>query len=311
MTDARQRTAYGSILRVDDGTYWYTCGSWRLSDAPSGIPSILAYAPAGDLFPLHENQKTLHVHGTTLVKVSNQPLDIYETVYLPAVADMIYDRRFGRLVFLQESRVVEVRSPRRQAVPFVSTLVPEGALVGELCHRLGLTVADIGIWGSTLMFDEPVRRHEVDVVIYGREQSYRAYERMTGGGVDPAHLVVDAQLGLCTVFRYKGVPVDLFFDPGDEEEHALHGASIRVVGKVSNQTMTIHDTTEALFYPPMYVTSHDKRLLSFRPAHSRRFFKQGCQIRFASISVVEIDWPCGSTESAYAVLTYERGEFVQ
>lgn len=301
-----QMTPYGSILRADDGTYWYACGTWRLRDVPAGIPGILAYAPIGGRFPVHEGQKTLNVSGTNLAKISNQPLGVYQTVYLPAVADLLGGPRFGRLVLLQESRVVENRNPRPCAQSFVAGLPHEGAIVRDLCRRLEVALEDIGVWGSTLMFARPVVRHELDLVIYGRAQSTHAFECLVNGaGGDK--LVLDGVLGPCAPFRFDGLVVDLFFDPGDAERPCLDGASIRPITKLRNQTISIEDDTDALFYPAIYRTS-TLRLLSFRPAHARRFFRRGNRIRFDEISLIEVTWRSGSRENAFGVLDYERAE---
>lgn len=304
-------TLYGSILKADNGTYWYTCGAWRLRDMPSGIPSILAYAPESSLFPRVENQKTIDLDGIQLVKVSNQPLDVYSNRYLPGVASMIFARRFGRLVFLDESRIVEVRSPRRFAKPFLSQLRPEGGIVAELLRELGVTWENIGIWGSSLLFDKPVLRHEIDVVIYGREHSNRAFERTQDGSIDPHDLTLDPSLGLCTVFRYRGVAIDLFFDAGATDDHPLYGADIQVIRQLSNEEIVVQDDTDALYYPSTYWTTTGRRLLSFRPVHSRRFFRPGSRIRFDSISLIAITWPTGEQETAYGVLNYEQGQILE
>ncbi len=308
---AKLTTPYGSILRTANGAHWYTGGTWRLMNHPSCLPSILAYAPVGDQFPLRPNQKTLDLNGVTLVKVSNQPLDVYSSVYLPPVRDLITGPRFGRLVFLDEQHVVEVRDPRQFARQFISRLQPEGAIVADLCRRLGVNPeTDIGIWGSCLMFDEPVRRHEIDILIYGQDLSYRAYERMLTAMLG-REFQMDPQLGICSAFCYKGTTIDLFFAMESQLVHPLHKARIRVLGKLFAEEITIEDTGEALFYPALYTTSTGKRLLSFRPAHSRRFFRQGSKLRFESISVGEIDWSSGSKEEFYGILDYETGQFVK
>jgi len=306
----QRATPYGSILRASDGTYWYTCGSWRLASAADGIPSILAYAPEGRGFPHREGQKKLQLGGVTLLKISNQPLDAYTQVYLPTVSRVMVGPRFGRLVFLWEDAVVEVRDPRAFTRRFVDAVCPEGPLAAELLGLLGVEVEDAGVWGSSLMFDEPVRRHETDLVIYGRELSAKAYERFTGGAVPSEALELDPRLGLCTVFRYKGAPIDLFFDPNEREGHWLDRAAIRVVARLGDQCIRIADSSDGLFYPASYTCEGGKRLISFRPAHARRFFAPGARLRFDSLSLVEIVPLGGGAEEAYAVLDYETAEFL-
>jgi hypothetical protein len=223
---------------------------------------------------------------------------------------MLVGPRFGRLVFLREEEVVEVRDPRAFTRRFIEAVYPEGPLAAELLALLGARLEDAGVWGSSLMFDEPVRRHETDLVIYGRAQSAKAYERFTSGAVPAQALEFDPRLGLCTVFRYKGSPIDLFFDPDEQEKHWLDGAAIRVLDQLREERVRIADSAEGLFYPASYACEGGKRLISFRPAHARRFFAPGTRLRFDSVSLVEIVPRDGRAEEVYAVLDYETAEFL-
>jgi predicted nucleotidyltransferase len=303
-------TPYGTLLTADDGTCWYTCGSWRMVGEVSGVPAILAYVPEGSRFRRLPGQKAVDRHGVTLLKTSNRPLEEYTAVHLAAVSDLIAPRCFGRLAFLQEQRIVEIRQPGPFAARFVAEVAPEGPLVADLCHRLGLEISGIGIWGSALLFDPPVRRHETDVVIYGREASERAHRNLTRPDVDLELFEMEQHLGVCAAFRYRGCVFDLFYDRGSTAIHELHGAQMEIVGREPQVEVTIADATEALYYPASYITSDGTRLLSFRPAHARRFFRQGTRLRFPSLSRVLITRVSGHVEEAHAVLDYETAEFL-
>lgn len=310
MSYKNQPTPFGSLLWTDNNIYWYTCGSWRLGDHPFGIPSIIAYAPAGQKFPIQKNQKTIDINNKTFIKVSNQPLSVYKDVYLSKVKDMINGPQFGRLVFLSSDRVIKITKPGGFVTPFVQNISPEGQILKELCGLLHVSLKDVGIWGSSLIFKQPVRRHEIDVVIYGRENCEEAFRLLAETSLCSEDLILDPEEGVCTQFSYKGINFDLFYDLGDKEPHLLDGAKIKISGILKNEFMTITDTTEGLYYPSIYVTNTGLRLISFRPAHSRRFFKTGQKLLFKSVSQIEIIQASGKRETSYGVLDYEKAEFI-
>lgn len=292
----------GSILVADNDSYWYCCGSWTFRGINNALPSILAYVPESPQFPRRTQQKFLNVGGKRLLKVFGQPFHLYR-MYYSAMSDLFEGPTFGKIAFLSMDRVVDIRNPRYFAKQYILQQ-PEGKILLELCEYLDIAVDDIGVGGSSLMFGKPIRRDEIDIAIYGKQASYKAFER-----IEQAY---ETRLFIRSPYRYfpfcfKGIWFDPHFSEGIGETNILDGASVKLIGRVSNVEITVSNAKEGIFYPSIYKTNSDKRLISLRAGHVG-LFKNEQKISFESLSLIEVEWGSTEREELYAVLEDEWGQ---
>ncbi len=301
----------GSVIRTEDGSLWYCAGNWHLKETPNYFPCILAYVPE-DSYPTQlKIIKTIEMDGVTYVKVFGYfgpSLEIYRTSLMEPRKGILHPISFGHLSFLRKSHIVGIQDPRAYVSTFLQTLEGAPGLFSSLVEILGLSLEDIGISGSTLALGVPSWRHEIDFCVYGREKSKkvnRAIRRhrddylFSKASLPPYHLP----------FKYQGRWFDPQFSESDRERSFIHGASLAVIKRSKNVTLTIHDDQNGIFYPSVYMIGRGRRLISFKPSH-RGLFTSGQKVFFSSLSLVRIRHANKLEEVAYAILQDEWGDIV-
>lgn len=287
----------GSIIRSTDGSFWYCCGSWTVNDVKDALPCILSYVPA-DRHTEQTRQKSLELHGQKYLKVFGQPLSSYRDTYLSMVEGFVEKESLGKVSFLPIKHIQEIKDPHSFTSTYINKIPKDGKALRNLCRLIEVDINDVGITGSSLMFGEPVKRHELDFGIYGREKSRRAYEILEEAR--RSNVITSASDYHHLPFYYEGVVFDPQFGEAKGEVNPINGAKIEIVGEISNLFMTIKKSPDAIFFPAVYGISGNRRLVSFRPGQ-RDFFKTGQNIRFDSMSVANITTVGGSEEVFLAI----------
>lgn len=296
----------GSVLRTDTGTFWYCCGDWRLSGVGDSYPAILAYIPRKDVDIYSEKFKTLLIEGRTFVKVYGQPIEVYRELLRSTQGDAYHPSALGKVAFVKRSRIVEVKDTLAFTGVFLQAMERERVAFQSLAEMLRVPVGAIGISGSTLVLGLSERRHEIDIVFYGRSicrRVFRAIERnrndvvFSRASMPPFHLP----------FQHHGVWLDPQFSEGERERHFLDGTSVRILRQVADMTVRITEDRDGIFFPSVYGTNRRRRLISFRPGH-RGFFRRDDNVRFPSLSIIRLTYASGNSETAYGILNDEWGE---
>lgn len=299
----------GSVLLAENGTYWYSCGPWRIQNFPNSIPSILAYAPENEKFIKHNNQKTLSKGEQTLLKIFGRPFQEYTDSYIVHMQGMIESFTLGRVAFLPKERIIEVNDPKDFTKHFISNSPRQGRVLLELIDLLQIPLKNIGISGSSLVLMKPVERHEIDLCVYGKTESRRIFTLLEE--YRKREIVRDRpNPELHLPFSYNGVLFDPQFAEGEYERGHLDGVNIRFIKKLSDIQVSIYNTVDAIFYPPIYQTTEGRRLISFRPGH-RGLFREGQTVQFQSISLIELSYPNMEKETVFAVLEDEWGTIIR
>ena len=232
-----KKARLGSVIRTQDNTLWYCCGSWCLDEAPNSYPCMLGYIPEDQFPPELEKIKTITVRGRSYVKVFGhygQSLDIHRTVLMKSRREMVHPVSLGRLFFVKKESIAAVQDPRAYVSTFLQAMEGASELFASLVDILGISLKDFGVSGSTLVIEVPSWRHEIDFVVYGYDQcrkTCRAIQQhrddsvFSKAALPPYHLP----------FRYQ----DKWFDPqyceADQERHFLHGASVTMVKSLKRQ----------------------------------------------------------------------------
>lgn len=296
----------GSVIRTDTGAYWYCCGDWRLQGIEDAYPAILAYTPREDVSIDSEKFKTLLIEGRTFIKVYGQPIEVYRELLRSTQGDVYLPSALGKVAFVRQSRITEMKDPVAFASVFLQAMPRERSAFQSMAELLRIPVEAIGVSGSTLVLSLPERRHEIDIVFYGRAASrriFRVIERNRNdvvflrASMPPFHLP----------FHHQGVWLDPQFSEGERERHFLDGASMRVLRQPPGITLGITDVRDGIFFPSVYGTNRRHRLISFRPGH-RGFFHRGDRAHFPLLSLVRFTYASGRVETAYGILNDEWGE---
>src|SRR3989344_631116 len=152
----------GSILHSVDGSYWYCCGSWKINDMTEVVPCILSYIPDQGRYPIMPGQKTIDVNGIRYVKVFGQHLFHCRETYYRDIEGITECERLGKVSFLKTKYIDEVKDPHAFVSVYINCIPRDGEAIRDLCQLLEINIEDIGITGSSLLFGQPVRRHELD-----------------------------------------------------------------------------------------------------------------------------------------------------
>ncbi len=300
------RVRGGSVLRTDTGAFWYCDGDWRLKGFENAYPAVLAYVPCEDVAVDSEKFKTLLIDGRTYIKVYGQPLPVYREILRSSQPAAFYSTALGKGVYVKQSRITEARDPLAFAEQFLPAMERERATFQSLADVLHVPLKSIGISGSTLVLGRPERRHEIDVVFYGRSACRRIARLIERNRDD----VVFSRVSLPPFhlpFQHHGIWFDPQFSEGDRERHPLDGASIRIVRRFGETTVRIKDDRDGVFFPALYGTTNRRRLISFRLGH-RGFFRRGDTVVFPSLSLIRMTYANGQLETAYGILNDEWGE---
>ncbi len=296
----------GSIVRSTDESFWYCCGSWTVNGVKDAIPCILSYVPA-ERHTERTGQKTLELNGQRYLKAFGQPLASYRETYLPAVQSLIENETLGKVVFLSMRHIQEIKDPHAFVPIYMGKIPKDSEALNKLCKLIEVSIDDIGITGSTLMFGDPVKRHELDFGIYGRDKSKRAYKILEA--VRKSGVIVSASDYHHLPFIYEGVEFDPQFGEKKGELNPIDGAKIEVTGGVENLNMIIKESVDAIFFPAIYETEEGRRLVSFRPGQ-RAFFKTDQRVCFKSMSVANITTADGKCEEVFLAINDESADVI-
>ncbi len=298
----------GSIIETDDGSFWYSCGSWTINNMHNAIPCILAYILKGEFVVTHEKMKILECNGKVYLKTFGLPIEIYRLMLESRDESLFYPLTLGKVVFLKCSRIIVIKDPVEFRSLFVQQLKNEGRILNSLCDVLQLDANDVGISGSSLMFTTPEIRHEIDFVIFGREKSRRALSVIHKNRNNK--IFSDFSLPhLHLPFQFMKIWFDPQFSESDRIRHHLDKSSIHKIGQRMDIELRILDDKNGIFFPAIYKTSEGYGLLSFR-AGQRGLFCKGQTIRFDSLPLYSVTFANGKTEIFYAILNDEWGTII-
>lgn len=301
------RPLIGSIIRAENNSIWYCCGSWLPNEIEKALPCILAYVPDDETFPSVRNQKFIEVSGSRYLKVFGQQLSVYRGLYYPAVSNLIERETFGKVSFLLTKYIKEVKDPHSFTKHYIEKVPSDGKALTSLCRILGITLNDIGITGSSLMLEEPIKRHELDVGIYGRKKSKRAYETIQEGLASGVFIKASDFHHL--PFYYQNVQFDPQFGESAYDLNPFDGSTIVLQQEVNNVRIAITESPDSIFFPAIYETDSLK-LISFRPGQ-RAFFKPGQEVFFDKINLAKIHWNNEIEEKAFIVVNDETGKITK
>lgn len=268
------------------------------------VPCILAYVPETPQFKKKEQQKTVQLYGKNFLKAFGQPYSLYQELYYPAMGYLIQENTLGKIAFLPKNKIITAYNPQQFAREYVTNIQPEGNILLECCDYLGITLDNIGVGGSSLLFGKPVKRHEIDIAIYGKQACYRAFERIEQGYKKGIFIKSPYRY---FPFCFKGIWFDPHFSEGFDEENCFHKVCIEEINKISNVTIQIDNATRSIFYPAIYEVNSDQKLISLRAGHVG-LFKVGQIVKFSSLSLLKLRWSNGQQEIVYAILEDEWGE---
>jgi len=296
----------GSIVETIDGCFWYSCGNWSVNGS-AGHPCMLGYVPERERKSTQHVQKTLDVRNSRLVKTMGIPHGPYSE-YLSSKGSMLEGTQLGRTVFLKQGFVRDVRNPKLFLKRYIrKECLKEAEAVMSLMSALNIKEDDMGISGSSLMFDEPTHRHEVDFAVYGKGESRRVWKAINEMREEGATAPVDKYYQR---FMYDGVCFDPQFSEGDGEKNAIDGCTIGFMDDEMDLEMKIEDDELSIFYPAIYTIDGGRKLISFRPGH-RGLFENGSAVKFGRLKRVRIAWPDGTEDDGYAIIRDERGEILK
>lgn len=226
----------GSIIRSSDGSFWYCCGSWTVNGVKDALPCILSYIPVDESMELAE-QKSLELNGQKYLKVFGQSISSYRITYLPMVQDLVEKENLGKVSFLSTKYVQEIKDPHSFTPAYLDKIPKDGEALRNLCKLIEVGIDDIGITGSSLMFGQPVKRHELDFGIYGREKSRRADEVLEKARI--SGVITNASDYHHLPFHYEGVVFDPQFGEMDGEVNPIDGARIEIIREISDLNVII------------------------------------------------------------------------
>jgi len=246
----------------------------------------------------------LDVNGSHYLKVFGQPLSVCRETYYKDIENLTESERLGKVSFLKTKYIDEVKDPHSFVSTYASYIPKDGEAIHDLCNLLEINIEDVGITGSSLMFGQPVKRHELDFGIYGIEKSRRAFQIIEEGrknGLFPSssdyhHLP----------FLYKSVEFDPQFGENGQEDNPMENSKMEISDVVNNVSFTVLESPDSIFFPAIYETSAGMKLVSFRPGQ-RAYLRPGQDVNFESLSLVNMKWANGMNEQVLAVLNDESG----
>lgn len=298
----------GSIIKTQDQALWYSCGDWRLKGMDGSLPCILTYIPEESFPSGLKTPKKVTSDKMSFFKVFGHygvSLDDYRNVLISEKRNMLYPISLGRTVFLKEEYILEIKDPLVYREKYFKESEESNIIFRSLIEILEIPIESIGIGGSALALDSSVGRKDVDFGIYGLENCIKALTQIEKNRNDH----VFSRLSLPPYhmpFQYKGI----WFDPHFSEpkkEGVLNGASISIIRKLGEMTLSITDDSDGIFFPAIYYVEGEKKLISFWTSH-RGLYQKGQRVKFESLSEIEISFPNGFSEIVLAVIDNEWGQ---
>ncbi|MEM8723127.1 MAG: hypothetical protein AAGE84_28220, partial [Cyanobacteria bacterium P01_G01_bin.39] len=172
------------IVTTADNLIWYVAGKWSMKNIRGSIPCILGYAPENEanscFLQKHSNlTKKVTINGVTYSKLFGLDYNIYKRLTINLAArSLACDVFLGRVVFIKKSQIISAKNPKSFAKKYIDNLPKEGETIRELLKILNLDISDVGITGSSLLFNIPQPRSEIDFIVYGTQKSKDTWDKI-------------------------------------------------------------------------------------------------------------------------------------
>lgn len=264
-TMSQDKVWLGSVLHTDNGALWYSCGRWGVSSDHFMFPAILGYVPVVSFAQPGPESQFLSTPTRDYWKVFDVPDNDYHTTLRLAIPfNGTAHPPLGKVVFLSKDSVCKILNPLEYLRPCMDTLPKQSLAIKMLAERANIPMSALGVTGSTLVFGRPVERHELDLLIVGKDN------------IAKFDITVNALLreGLATHdafyaqrFHLHGVTFDPQYDLFPTECHPLAEASIEILDECTDIRVKIVDTCDAVLFPARYLAEENLILYSFRPGH--------------------------------------------
>lgn len=297
----------GSIVKSKNGYFWYCCGDWSINNLKS-LPCILSYVPIDNEFGFSDSKyhtKQIEIDNKKYLKTFGQDIKKFQDLFYQANREI--DFSIGKVAFLKRENIFSIKNPKDFVQNFVRNVKKDGQIFCELMDILKLPKDSVGISGSCLMFDKPIKRHEIDFVIYGIRESVKAkkiilVKRKNG-------IFSQNSLGKFHLpFKYKGVWFDPQFAFSEDEKNFINNHKISILEDEKDITLKIIDDSMGIFFPAIYITDLG-RLISFRPGH-RGLFKKNNYLKFKSLKKAILENYLGKKEFVNVIINDEWCEIV-